>query len=63
LLRAIRPINAKEEIKMRNKPDLQQLLEQALQLAKEDSRFTYVACYLKPALETVQEITKANKSS
>lgn len=48
---------------MRNKPDLQQLLEQALQQAKADTRFTYVACYLKPALETVQEITKASKSS
>lgn len=43
---------------MRNKPDLEKLLEQALQMAASERRYRFVACYLIAALETAQESQK-----
>lgn len=44
---------------MHNQSDLETLLKQALK----DRRYFYVSCYLKPALETLQEQKEAKKAS
>lgn len=48
---------------MHNQTDLETLLKQALKQAMRDSRYFYVSCYLKPALETLQEQKEAKKAS
>jgi hypothetical protein len=48
---------------MQNQPDLENLLKQALEQALSESRYYYVSCYLKPALETVQEQKRARNPS
>tara|TARA_R110001583_G_scaffold157341_1_gene309252 strand:+ start:611 stop:757 length:147 start_codon:yes stop_codon:yes gene_type:complete len=48
---------------MDKKPDIETLLKQALDEAVRDPRYFYVACYLKPALEIVQELKEAKKPS
>lgn len=44
-------------------PDLEQLLQQALKLARKDHNYRFVACYLKAALETARECKEMTKSS
>jgi hypothetical protein len=48
---------------MHNQSDLETLLKQALKQALKDRRYFYVSCYLKPALETLQEQKEAKKAS
>jgi len=48
---------------MHKKPDLEQLLEQALKMATDETRYRFVACYLRAALETAQESQEIRESS
>jgi hypothetical protein len=47
---------------MKHKSELELLLEAALQKALSERCF-YVSCYLKPALETLQEQKEVKKAS
>ena len=48
---------------MREQPSLETLLELALKKALMDRQYFYVSCYLKPALELLQEQKEASRTS
>ena len=48
---------------MYNQTDLETLLNEALKQAQRDSQYFYVSCYLKPALETLQEQKEVKKAT
>jgi hypothetical protein len=48
---------------MREDQSLETLLKLALQQALRDRKYFYVSCYIKPALETLQEQKEESKTS